>query len=127
MTESTNVRYSVESTRCDCHPETCCCPDFTVRKGEEIVARGMDGPALRDLVKWANAGLERGTSIGPDHSWYGGQVNEDAVRQIVRLNRAAAASRSGEHGAAKKSPSRDLTVANDDSQIETPSYDLPSL
>jgi len=24
------MTYVVEKTLCDCHPETCCCPDFSI-------------------------------------------------------------------------------------------------
>jgi len=49
----------------------------------------MDDHLMRDLVKWANEGLARAPAPREKFAWYGGQVNQDAVKAIAQLNRQA--------------------------------------
>lgn len=52
--------YHVEPTHCQCHPETCCCPDYTLLAGDYVVARGGNKAELQELVDAAN-----GRSVEP--------------------------------------------------------------
>lgn len=45
--------YRVEPNSCNCHPETCCCPDFVLFHGDYIVARGSNRTELQKLVTYA--------------------------------------------------------------------------
>lgn len=46
--------FRITQTRCGCHPETCCCPDFTVLCGDEVVCGGSDRESMQALVDAAN-------------------------------------------------------------------------
>ena len=56
--------YTVENTSCNCHPETCSCPEYEIVKTYEktsfTVARGSNLLDLQIIVDAANAvdGLE---------------------------------------------------------------------
>jgi hypothetical protein len=49
-------QYRVERTKCGCHPETCCCPDFSLWSGNYLVARGSNESELRKLADAGNKG-----------------------------------------------------------------------
>lgn len=41
---------------CGCHPETCCCDEFKIISGEEVVATGNNAEQMQHLVLLANYG-----------------------------------------------------------------------
>lgn len=51
---SSKKPFRIAQTRCGCHPETCCCPDFTVLCGDEVVCGGSDRESMQALVDAAN-------------------------------------------------------------------------
>jgi hypothetical protein len=56
---STEHKYLLVNTLCDCHPETCCCAAYQVTCGGTVVARGNDYDRLIKLVNRANLGWKK--------------------------------------------------------------------
>ncbi len=60
------LRYEVQPNRCNCHPETCSCPDYEVwtkdKDGNYIrrICGGQDKNTLELLCSRANKGMKRG-------------------------------------------------------------------
>jgi hypothetical protein len=49
------VKYRLVPNSCNCHPETCCCPDFRIiDENGNWVAGGMDKDQMKKLVDQAN-------------------------------------------------------------------------
>lgn len=48
--------YALVPNKCDCHPETCSCPDYTVLFHRQVLARGNNKWHLERMVERANAG-----------------------------------------------------------------------
>lgn len=49
------MKYTYERTRCDCHPETCCCQPFSVFSPEgRLMAYTYSQAAAERLIKALN-------------------------------------------------------------------------
>lgn len=42
--------YEVVRTRCDCHPETCCCPPWTIFCNGEVLTKTYDREPIDRLI-----------------------------------------------------------------------------
>jgi hypothetical protein len=45
------MKFEIKPTRCDCHPETCCCPDYTLFLDGKRLVRDSDKENLEQIVK----------------------------------------------------------------------------
>jgi hypothetical protein len=46
------MTLSYARTRCDCHPETCCCPDYTVFCDGVVLAKVNDEKMAQKLCEF---------------------------------------------------------------------------
>lgn len=52
------MKFEIKPTRCDCHPETCCCPDYTLFIDGKRLVRDSNKDNLEQIVKIGETVIE---------------------------------------------------------------------